>query len=757
MTDDIAVMTRVSPADLVNVFHERHRAEQPYTMCRDVCIFVNPYRWLSMYDQRARDRAALDASPPHVYVVTEATWRDLREQSQTIVITGESGAGKTEHARLCLEYIANRAAGDTNHRESFERLMQSGPILEYLGNAQTPRNGNSSRFGKFLCLDLRDGRLCGARVQTFLLERARIGAAARPREGAFRIFYAALEHAGDTHGLRAPDASVALNEPAAATPSSWAMFTEASDAVGLHPARIDATCRLVVAICFLLSRDFPSASRVLGIDVHVLARTLTHRRLRVVDSDDIWSECDPDDARTRIRAFARSIYQRLFDRTVADINYAARGDLGGSSLNVLDIFGFENFAHNTLDQLLINYCNERLQQLFVHDVITMQQVEYADEGIACETVECDSCERCVEVCEQTIFPWLDEALRTRTSARDAVNELRQYACVTVPRIRDDADAFVISHYAGPVAYEMTDFAERNADELRPELIDLMKETTIDAVDGVLSYARTATDARVHSRWTPSIAATFAEQMNTLCGAVSSTRVRYVRCIRTNESGAPDHFDIDVVREQIAAIGLSHACRVMRSGFDLRIAHPAVYRRLRRCFANRERRRALGLLRCAPGNTLASPCDASIGGVWGKSLLYVRFATLAELERHEAAFAVTGAVRQALRRMRAVKRVQRACRTHLFNRRVARRSQAREQTARQGRAACTIQTCVRAWHNRASNRFRCSTETERLREQVRILREQLRQKDEWIFRATQLLRQSLANQSTAKVEALLVLT
>lgn len=756
MTDDIALMTRVSAADLVDVFHGRHRARQPYTMCRDVCIFVNPYRWLPVYNDATRRSycTALDTSSPHVYIVTEKTWRELDKQSQTIVITGESGAGKTEHARLCLEYIAARAAGNEEHCECFARLMQSGPILEYLGNAQTPRNGNSSRFGKFLCVDLRDGRVCGARVQTFLLERARIGAAPRPREGAFRIFYAALEHAGDIHGLRAPDASIALSEPTAATPSSWAMFTEASDTVGLDPTRHDAACRIVVAICFLLSRDFPSAARVLGIDVHVLAQTLTHRRLRVVGSDDIWSACDPDDVRMRVRAFARCIYQRLFDRTVADINHATQGAVGINSLNVLDIFGFEVLAHNTLDQLLINYCNERLQQLFVHDIVVMQQVEYANEGIACETVECDTCERSIELCEQTIFPLLDEALRTRTSARSAVDELRQHKYIVVPRIRDDTDSFTIAHYAGSVAYEMNDFAERNADELRPELIELMKETTIDAVDGVLNNEHDVALNRVHSRWSPSIAATFAEQMNALCSTMRATRVRYVRCIRTNESGAPNHFDVDVVREQIAAIGLSHACHVMRSGFDTRIAHTVVFRRFRRCFSTRVRREALGLLRCAPGNTLVDCRDASVSGVWGRTLLYLRHTALEELDRHEAAFVVTSAIRVTARLKCAVRCMQRVCKARLFRQRVAQARRDREHAAKLRNAAHTIQTSVRCWHNRASNRFRRSTEIERLREQLRVVREQLRQKDEWIFRATQLLRQSLADRDATKV-ALLV--
>ena len=461
--DDLAALERVTDRDIVDVLKARFLARKPYTMCQRVCISVNPNAWCPLYDADTRRmymKRAVGHAPAHIYKIAEQAFSHTSAASQTIVITGDSGAGKTEVARLCLDFISEQSTDDSSAGQ-IERALHAQPVLEYLGNAQTTRNANSSRFGKFLTLHYQGTTQVSARIRTYLLEKSRVVGVA-PGEGMFRVFYAILGDAQlrDAYALHAVDESV-LGQREAAIASSYRSFQRAALAVGFHREQLDCIVHAIVGILFLRMRDYGNAATVLGLDTGILMRTLTHRRVRVGSDEEYWTECAPDEQRARMKALGMALYERTFRRVVEDTNaYVGVGDVGGSNaLHILDIFGFETFATNGLEQLCINYCNERIQQFFVDDVIVMQQLEYANEGIDCGHIEFDTTARVVELCEHTIFPLLDEAQRLKTTSDGFVNSIdaRRPAAFSVPLVRSTSAIFSIDHYAGRVTYDTEHF------------------------------------------------------------------------------------------------------------------------------------------------------------------------------------------------------------------------------------------------------------------------------------------------------------
>lgn len=718
MAENIAQLEVADAESLVRLFRDRFVQKKPYVMCGNICVSINPLEWLPIYDETSR-QVYIDTNitePAHIYIVAEMARKRISRSSQTIVITGESGAGKTEVARLCLDYISHNRA-DALSATQIQRALHTGPVLEYLGNAQTLRNGNSSRFGKFLRLFHRDTLQVGANVHTYLLEKNRVMHTS-PGEGNFRIFYAVLYDEGmrDEYALY-PIEATTLGSPRAAIESVWTDFERAAQTVGFGVDDLRPLVHVVVAIMWLAVRDFANASKLLGVEVSVLTKTLSNRRTRVANEEDYWSECSFGEMKTRINALATGLYHRMFGLMVRQMN-AFIGEASDSdgcvALNLLDIFGFEAFETNGFEQMCINYCNERIQQLFVNDVIVMQQLEYINEGIEWSHIEFDTNSRVVELCEETLFPLLDEAQRLRTSPEafvETVNARRPVA-FSVPLVRKSSTVFSIDHYAGKVLYNTQNFIERNTDELRPEIIDMMAASS-DPTLASLFVAEPATAST--NLWTRSVATTFLHQMRSLCDTTIDGEALYIRCIKPNATGTPGMFDATVVHRQIVSNGLIHACHVMREGYEHRMTRLEFARRHPHIMHARKFRSLL-----------------SQGGVWGKTMVYMSDACFKRIRDMEAAYTVTRGLRRCGRIVRACRKIQRAWR-RLFRRRAAKPATLRLN------AALSIQHSFRQHANRASRSYRLKNEVDRLREQVEVLTKALEQRDAWIFRAMLLLK------------------
>lgn len=658
MADDLAALPTLDAAAIVECLRARFDAGRIYTMCGDLCISVNPYEW-------STERAT------HLHHVVDQARGRMRERAQTLVVTGESGAGKTEVTKLALAHLADDRALD------LRGVLETSPLLEFLGNAQTRRNGNSSRFGKYLVL-AGETRLAG-RIETYLLERSR-AAAVPADEGSFRLFYAVLDDPTlrDRHATHAFDRSH-LGLPQAAVASEWTTFANAARSVGLDDATLERVAAGAVGVLCLGARDYASAASAVGVVPAEVAATLGARRTRV-GAEEIWSECTAAETRARARALAMDLYRRLFDEVVARANRAL-GAEGAPRFGVLDIFGFERFEHNGFEQLCINYCNEQLQQLFVKDVLVMRQLEYANEGVDWSPIATDDNARVVAALDRA-FGLIDET--ARVAVADLADQLVRHGAphLAAPRVRAHDALFLVHHYAGEVVYDAALFAERNLDDLRPELVELMATSHFaDLYDLAASPRRR------------SIASTLRAQTTALVDHLLSNELRYVRCLKSNGDHLAHVFDPPLVRDQVVVSGLVHACAVLRAGFAERATHAA----LRRQFPRTASRRLV----------------EEIAGFWGRTTAFLPTGGLAQLRRHEAAALVGAAARAFVRHRRA-------------------------RALRRAAAARTLQRRVRDFHNRETTRYAQQSEVERLRACVATLTRALQERDAWIFRAKQAL-------------------
>ena len=735
--DDIATLETVDVPSIVELLRVRHLRGQPYAMCREVCISVNPLAWLPIYGAEERAKYSEGHADAHIYLTAQRAWAGVHWRSQTILVTGESGAGKTEVARLCLEYIAFRNAAGAG--ETIQAVLNTGPVLEYLGNAQTVRNGNSSRFGKFLRLHYDRCHQVGASIQTYLLEKSRVARTGVHNEGAFRIFYAVHEDAQlrDEHALHAIDMGV-LGARHAAVQSSWPKFELAAQRVGLDADQIASIVSVVISISFLNIRDYANAALVLGIDHRSLTRTLSSRRIYVAD-EEIWTECENEETRSRTRALAMALYQHMFENVVGWMNRAV-GPVSGqvTELNILDIFGFEMFERNGFEQLCINYCNERLQQLFVNDVIMRQQMEFANEGIVCDHIEFDRNDRIVELCDRVIFSAMNDALQAKATAESIVERIdsQRPSGFAIPLVRQSRcnTVFTVEHFAGTVMYDAEHFSERNADELRPELVELVQTSGRASIAAFFERCRVSSGKLC----TTSVVSLFKDQMHSLTRTVGESDTHYIRCIKPNATATPGRFDAATVAQQVESTGLSHACRVMRTGFPVRVHCRQFLRMFKNCVQTRGRCASIGLTSDAGGSVDAAhiPAGLHIGagdGFWGRTLVYMSCAYRERLVKREAAFVILGAIRRRVTRRRAAVRLQ------AHARRMASTAHS-ELDRRRERGARFIQHAMRRRRNRSSREYRSKSEVSKLRTQVESLKEVLRQRDASLFQAALLVKQ-----------------
>lgn len=738
MKENLTDLVELNEEHILQLLNLRYEQMLPYTLCSSILISVNPYKPLpQLYTdaQHGRYRRGGETAVAHPYIVANRAMDGVTRArvSQTIVITGESGAGKTEMGKICLNF-ANRCGDATSPR--LKQIMNAGQVLEFLGNAQTVRNGNSSRFGKFLQVHYDQGAQVGASIKTYLLERSRV-VNPLPMEGSFRIVYAVLDSLYEEYALNGFDRSVVGNSRAA-VPSTWASFADACSQAGFGSDEVRLEISdIVAAVLFLLQRDYANASHLLGVDSGSLTLALHKRRTRVGD-EVFWSECSLEDCKHRCKALAMSLYERMFGGGVDKLNGFIGGRVTELSLNILDIFGFESLDHNGLEQLCINYCNERIQSLFLTDVVVSQQRELEREGLECNVLGAGrkGDDAIASLCA-VLFSTLDEAQRLPNStAEDFIRACdgKKLKGFWRPRIQT-GNVFVVEHYADDVHYTADEFLERNMDLLREEIVDVMRASTHPAVGAFFPSAVPSSSGKM---WTASVVKIFAGEMANLMRTIGDTAVLYIRCIRPNERSAPGIFDMNFVERQVRANGIVQAANVMRRGYSHRMQQTAFLATFRRW-----------------GARLRRTLTADAGFYWGAhEMVYMTYECHVLVLKHEMASVIQRAgVRRNARRART--RLRWALRLALRTRRARLRACAREAEQRAEpeepdltgssaapRAAVIIQRRLRSHRGRnrhVFNRWKNLDELERLRAHIRILREEIRIKDEWIFCAKQKLR------------------
>uniref|UniRef100_A0A673ATS8 Myosin Ic, paralog a n=1 Tax=Sphaeramia orbicularis TaxID=375764 RepID=A0A673ATS8_9TELE len=603
-----------SEAAFIENLRRRFRENLVYTYIGSVLVSVNPYKELEIYSKQQMERyrgVSFYEISPHIYALSDNTYRAMRTErkDQCILISGESGAGKTEASKKILLYYAVTCPANDHMAALGDRLLQSNPVLEAFGNAKTLRNDNSSRFGKYMDVqfDFR-GAPVGGHILNYLLEKSRV-VHQNHGERNFHIFYQLLE-GGDDDLLHRLDLDrnpqnykylVKGNCPRVSSISdknNWKTVMKALSVIGFSDEEVQKLLNIIASVLHLGNTHFGEGEegethittetqirnleKLLGVDGSALREALTHKKL-TAKGEEMISPLNFEQAMSARDALAKAMYGRTFTWLVEKINQSLAlkvNSKGSSVIGLLDIYGFEVLQHNSFEQFCINYCNEKLQQLFIELTLRSEQEEYETEGIAWETVKyfdnkiiCDlieekhkgiisildeECLRPGETCDISFLEKLEGTLGGHphfVTHKLANGKTRRVM---------SREEFRLLHYAGEVNYNVNGFMDKNNDLLNRNL----KEVMCQSDNQILNHCFRREEVIDQKR--PEMAATqFKNSLMKLMEILMSKEPSYVRCIKPNDAKQPGRFDEVLVRHQVKYLGLMENLRVRRAGFAYR--------------------------------------------------------------------------------------------------------------------------------------------------------------------------------------------
>ncbi|KAG9415669.1 hypothetical protein AC1031_000051 [Aphanomyces cochlioides] len=622
--DDMVLLPSVSENGILENLKARHGADQIYTFIGHVLVCVNPYKWLDIYNEDMMKYYAhkqrIDVVP-HVYATAEETYRTMvrDEENQCVIISGESGAGKTEASKQIQNYIAGISGSGEGVDKVKRTFLESNPLLEAFGNAKTVRNNNSSRFGKYfeLLFDAA-GRPQGGHVTNYLLEKSRI---VKPGKGErnFHIFYQLLaglpssarasfglsNNPSDYQYLRV---SKCFSVDDVNDEEEFQATMTAMQHVGIKKKQIELVVQMLAGILHLGNVDFAPlqvedaegsavaetssldlACKLLGLDGPALSRAFCFKWLHTmapggkIESYEVPQ--NPDQARSQRDAIAKFLYSSMFDFLVERINVALdvekqqqdASDL--ASIGILDIYGFEIFDTNGFEQFCINYVNEKLQQIFIELTLQSEQAEYAREGITWTPIPFFNNKVVCDLIEAKqppgIFYVLDDTIKTMHSQQGEGVDLPFLEKMTGvhkghPHFSKRGRVFEIKHYAGNVQYNVLGFGEANKESLTKDVLSLLQKSSNKLMQYLFQNENTDEDGQPGKR---KAVVTAGSKIRTQCAALVTALMdcqpHYVRCIKSNERKQPNNIDDKRVLHQIQYLGLLENVKVRRAGYAYR--------------------------------------------------------------------------------------------------------------------------------------------------------------------------------------------
>ncbi|XP_053710982.1 myosin-9-like isoform X1 [Synchiropus splendidus] len=635
--EDMAELTCLNEASVLHNLKERYYSGLIYTYSGLFCVVVNPYKYLPIYTEeivnmyKGKKRHEM---PPHIYAITDTAYRSMMQdrEDQSILCTGESGAGKTENTKKVIQYLAHVASSFKSkkdqglavlsHGELEKQLLQANPILEAFGNAKTVKNDNSSRFGKFIRINFDvNGYIVGANIETYLLEKSRAIRQAK-EERSFHVFYYMLTGAGEKlrSELCLEDYSkyrfISSGNMTIPGQNDSDLFTETMEAfqiMGIPEEERIGLLKVVSAVLqlgnmtFKKERNSDQASmpddtaaqkvcHLLGINVTDFTRAILSPRIKV-GRDYVQKAQTQEQAEFAVEALAKASYERMFRWLVMRINKALDKTKrqGASFIGILDIAGFEIFELNSFEQLCINYTNEKLQQLFNHTMFILEQEEYQREGIDWSFIDFGlDLQPCIDLIEKPAGPpgilalldeecWFPKAT-DKSFVEKVVQEQGAHPKFQKPKkLKDDAD-FCIIHYAGKVDYKADAWLMKNMDPLNECVATLLNQSTdkftsdlwrdmdrivgLDKVAGMSDSLHGAFKTRKGMFRT--VGQLYKEQLGNLMTTLRNTNPNFVRCIIPNHEKKAGKLESHLVLDQLRCNGVLEGIRICRQGFPNRI-------------------------------------------------------------------------------------------------------------------------------------------------------------------------------------------
>ncbi|XP_032995377.1 myosin-1B [Lacerta agilis] len=627
--EDMAMMTHLhEPAVLYNL-KERYAAWMIYTYSGLFCVTVNPYKWLPVYNPEVvnayRGKKRQEA-PPHIFSISDNAYQFMLtdRENQSILITGESGAGKTVNTKRVIQYFATIAATGEKKKEEVtasgkmkgtleDQIISANPLLEAFGNAKTVRNDNSSRFGKFIRIHFgATGKLASADIETYLLEKSRVTFQLKA-ERSYHIFYQIMSNKKpeliemllittnpyDFHFVSQGEITVAsINDQ-----EELMATDEAIDILGFTAEEKTAIYKLTGAVMHYGNMKFKQKQReeqaepdgtevadkagyLMNLNSADLLKALCYPRVKV-GNEYVTKGQTVQQVYNNVGALAKAVFEKMFLWMVVRINQQLDTKQPRQYfIGVLDIAGFEIFDYNSLEQLCINFTNEKLQQFFNHHMFVLEQEEYKKEGIEWEFIDFGmDLAACIELIEKPmgIFSILEEECMfpkaTDTSFKNKLYEQHLGKCKNFEKPKPGkgkAEAhFALVHYAGTVDYNISGWLDKNKDPLNESVIQLYQKSSMKTL-ALLFADRPPEEGKKAAKKKGSsfqtVSALFRENLNKLMSNLKSTHPHFVRCLIPNETKTPGAMEHDLVLHQLRCNGVLEGIRICRKGFPSRIIY-----------------------------------------------------------------------------------------------------------------------------------------------------------------------------------------
>ncbi|XP_053958268.1 myosin heavy chain, muscle isoform X5 [Anastrepha ludens] len=628
--EDMSNLTYLNDASVLHNLRQRYYNKLIYTYSGLFCVAINPYKRYPVYTNRCAKMyrgKRRNEVPPHIFAISDGAYVDMltNHVNQSMLITGESGAGKTENTKKVIAYFATVGAStkkdesQKNKGSLEDQVVQTNPVLEAFGNAKTVRNDNSSRFGKFIRIHFGpSGKLAGADIETYLLEKARV-ISQQSLERSYHIFYQIMS--GSVPGVKAycllsnnvydyhivsqgkvTVASIDDNE-------EFQLTDQAFDILGFTAQEKQDVYKITAAVMHMGGMKFKQRGReeqaeqdgeeeggrvakLFGCDTAELYKNLLKPRIKV-GNEFVTQGRNVQQVTNSIGALCKGVFDRLFKWLVKKCNETLDTQQKRQHfIGVLDIAGFEIFDYNGFEQLCINFTNEKLQQFFNHHMFVLEQEEYKREGIDWAFIDFGmDLLACIEMIEkpmgilsileeESMFPKATDQTFAEKLVNTHLGKSAPFQKPKPPKPGQQAAHFAIGHYAGVVAYNITGWLEKNKDPLNDTVVDQFKKSSnkllVEIFADHAGQSGTAEQAKggrgKKGGGFATVSSAYKEQLNSLMTTLRSTQPHFVRCIIPNEMKQPGLVDAHLVMHQLTCNGVLEGIRICRKGFPNRMVY-----------------------------------------------------------------------------------------------------------------------------------------------------------------------------------------